>query len=1499
MASCSGFTEAPIGRVAMKPPELSLERLAQLSLPHLDPAALDLRRARRDPSRRSFEWLERIRSVSPPRGPRPREEPRRKRGEKRERVGPIEVISTRERVAVELEGGEDWVIDAAQFAGTSVSVTVQNGGVEIALTDALYPGTTIPADLKARIWLENGVWMLRLRLKFGGFDATLPFLAWLAGTQLAVSDVDLDLTCVPLGATSELAARGTALAVFTPGWFLGVWGTDVLAVAGLDGEVTADVAVIALLGSAGPQVVLPTTQRRTLILLGSLEQFPVVPDLGAGGPDFELDDFRFDGLWLEAGIDPANASWRVLIARSVADPTTLGMVPGGDLRGGDGRRFRIGLSNPLYVVLYDEARAVVAAGLLAQGPVEPAWMHCPTCSLLLSQSRTKPLIGALAIPGHALWVDCSLRLEQTAFHLPGLLVTPKPALRIEVLFSWKALTAALPPRTVHVEVDRVAEVATVRMPTGATTSVVRRDDLLVAGFEFLDLAFEGRAQVGRFSPVPGKSPHLVVLMPPQSIAEAATFEVDDNYDHEKADWPKPPPSPKPFAPDTKADKLPLPPVPALLAKSSRLVFEFPAALGHLALSPAELLDWNRLVPSLAPTALPGVVTLARPDGPSIVLPGTLYEVSGYEAGARTRAPAVTADSSRLVEQPSAIFEDALHRRPIDIIRLPRAFPLRPSEPKPIHTAIEAPFRLLMSPNLHGAWVHAPAPVTRDGRTELWHTRLGVRHGDEVSEKPHEHRTLRAIWSRDHDVKTAFNRPFLISLDQDDRRQLVHLSSDYGLPVPPRPVGVRVFMLSALGAWLDTEFGITPPKDYSIEEWRHRATLGRDHYVRVVYKGFLFPFGHRASLVKITERKIETAPDGVPTAYLRQRMFIVVRERERTYPPVENANAYKHGGRETPLRRVRITTTVTPNLNPPQQSLLGTPVDPPMKGFWPRVGSQDFLFHLRSWDWEGREVDFLSPLAFVRADHGAMEKARDDYNKSDPARRTVKTGGQLVALAESDAGSLGKTSVETVSLSFQVLAPFSGGDEPPCYPRLEQAAVFMPPLRQVGGVNPATLVTIDPYVTNGFGTPANRAKVFAKVLGAAPSLDYTGHADKSGGVATPSLVIRALSRELGVVGDDSPGFAAGTFTPANFFPGNAKLLGGIGLADILDKVLPADFLDKTPALVTENTPTAVRTVLDWETSALVKSGVFLNTRQTKAARLALHSELTAPKSGAPPVFKLSGVLTDFTIDFAEVIEVGFQRLSFEAVNGKKPDVHVLIDQKDVLFKGPLAFVQTIKDNLNLGGFTDPPFLDVGPTGVLLGYTQAIPTVAVGVFSLQNLGLGARLMLPFTGEPIRLRFNLSERQNPFLVSVAPFGGGGFFALAVGIDGVELLEVSIEFGGNIAVDLGVASGGVYVMAGIYIKIKLATPDSCAMTGYVRMGGYLSVIGLISITIEFYIGLTYAKPKAWGEARVTVQVKLICVSKSVTVTARKQFAGSAGDPPFGELMPAPRWAEYAAAFA
>ena len=117
--------------------------------------------------------------------------------------------------------------------------------------------------------------------------------------------------------------------------------------------------------------------------------------------------------------------------------------------------------------------------------------------------------------------------------------------------------------------------------------------------------------------------------------------------------------------------------------------------------------------------------------------------------------------------------------------------------------------------------------------------------------------------------------------RDSRYQFSHLSANYAYSnYLPEPIDTRLLMLSSLGGWLDCRADWEPP-GLDVESWVHRATMGRDHYVRVVYRGVLFPFGHKAVLIKVSERKFHGALPGNP-AYLRQRMFMVVRERERRY-----------------------------------------------------------------------------------------------------------------------------------------------------------------------------------------------------------------------------------------------------------------------------------------------------------------------------------------------------------------------------------------------------------------------------------------------------------------------------------------------------------------------------------------------------------------------------------------------------------------------------------------
>jgi hypothetical protein len=82
--------------------------------------------------------------------------------------------------------------------------------------------------------------------------------------------------------------------------------------------------------------------------------------------------------------------------------------------------------------------------------------------------------------------------------------------------------------------------------------------------------------------------------------------------------------------------------------------------------------------------------------------------------------------------------------------------------------------------------------------------------------------------------------------------------------------------------------------------------------------------------------------------------------------------------------------------------------------------------------------------------------------------------------------------------------------------------------------------------------------------------------------------------------------------------------------------------------------------------------------------------------------------------------------------------------------------------------------------------------------------------------------------------------------------------------------------------------------------MGGELSVLGIITLSLEFYMSLTYESNgnKVWGEARLTVEIEILFFSVSVTMSVRREFA----DPEyqkFAVMMAQSDWDQYCEAFA
>jgi hypothetical protein len=483
------------------------------------------------------------------------------------------------------------------------------------------------------------------------------------------------------------------------------------------------------------------------------------------------------------------------------------------------------------------------------------------------------------------------------------------------------------------------------------------------------------------------------------------------------------------------------------------------------------------------------------------------------------------------------------------------------------------------------------------------------------------------------------------------------------------------------------------------------------------------------------------------------------------------------------------------------------------------------------------------------------------------------------------------------------------------PRIASASAVVPAVAEIIGSAVAQDFQFDPlYLQHGFEA-GNAGQSFARF---ASPLDLAFASQRGGGLARPNSLAEGLSRTLGPVAAPAQ-LAAGTVDLSAFTA--AKFLGTVNLLDVIRPGLAFDaaaasaepptqaqlddpsFRLNAPRLVTRRlpegaaVPQAIETRFVWK-PPLKDHPIGILTLELAEADLLLDVRMTRSASGSGSSVTV-GRLREAKLSFKDAIRVEFDELLFRAEEGKKLEVGA--KGARLTFGGPLNFVNSLRSILPADGFDDPPFVTVDGQGVVAGYTLGVPSIGVGIFSLQNIALSAALSVPFTDRPAGVRFGVCERHRPFLLTVSGFGGGGFFAMAVSAKGLEQVEASLEFGGNISLNLVIASGGVFVMAGVYFGL---TGTSVTLTGYLRCGGSLEVLGLISISVEFYLGFTYRRitpsgSEVWGQASLVVCVKIAFFSKSVSLSVERRFAGSDGDPTFAQSVTPGDWAHYLLAFA
>ena len=647
-------------------------------------------------------------------------------------------------------------------------------------------------------------------------------------------------------------------------------------------------------------------------------------------------------------------------------------------------------------------------------------------------------------------------------------------------------------------------------------------------------------------------------------------------------------------------------VEALLSGPSRLVFNVPGNVTEIPFSLEALLQAVRTFGiSVTANALPPNPNLPPLGGSSglVIGPALKQKLSKTSLLALQRMSGGSGVSLGQVD-PGAI-QIGLNPGP-------------PEEPGALETAIELPFRLILSPNNKAGFTHADGPVASSGRVELWHTRLGIFEQGTLHERASFYRTLRAVWTRDND---GLNQPaFLASLASFDREQLVVQTADFSKQPTPRPVDARQLMLSSLGGFLDSRGEWEDNR--SISMWEHRAALARDNFVKVVYNGYCYPSGHRATVVKITERKLKR-PDAPHTAYLYQRCFIVIKE------PLKN---YGSVGREVPFEWLHIKQLVSPVLDNCPNFTKPDPNQPapPPEPFVPTVDGQPFRFPVEVLDRDGQVRRFDMPIVWIPLEDGTAKALKTypgwttdavtEYNKTIAGQQvdTVDLAGQRYAFALSN--EVDDTTFETESLRFIEASDGSGNQTPGFAPGMRSANVQVEAARSLGGNGGGVEVEYAPvYLQNGFSGNNAQGQVVLKAT-TPVDLSFSQNAKNSGGFLSPGMKITALSRKKGPIGGDPNNFAAGNFDASSFFDQiDAMLFGVIPLKTIIDST----GLDDAPTFITQ--------ALD-AVGSVVRDVIQIKTLATELS-VSFGTALTTLEQSGPSAFLNPNFLTDLINDFA--------------------------------------------------------------------------------------------------------------------------------------------------------------------------------------------------------------------------------------------------------------------------
>jgi hypothetical protein len=415
--------------------------------------------------------------------------------------------------------------------------------------------------------------------------------------------------------------------------------------------------------------------------------------------------------------------------------------------------------------------------------------------------------------------------------------------------------------------------------------------------------------------------------------------------------------------------------------------------------------------------------------------------------------------------------------------------------------------------------------------------------------------------------------YLVEIDKALAQQVAKTSGKPVVSPAPPETGISLattfeqadITLTALGATMRIDWRGDPPliepvsdlglghvPGFSLERLAYSTWLGRDERIIAADKGFLLPFGFRATLLYTAQRAYVPDPGSIggTVAIEIKRYRIVTRRPRKTFPALNQPDS----GRDWAAANMTLLTDMTPYLvdpNTPEGGVVNVPGFDNGLAFWPQIRTDPT--HTADFEWKTQVDNDSTPLvsrmlfikneainlpSFIaemvrRFNSEALQAVSN--GTSWPDRNVAKLFGARRRYA--DSVHEGDTSFDTDSWlviargralgdgeSFLMDARMNGADQPPFYPSILRMRIAVQSIDRLVG-QPQGLIVCRPYqgyVQAGFTDQTNDPQIFIEVVSPKIAFDVSGIGQVSGGVAQPRSLVAAISRTTGIIGGKEAG-----------------------------------------------------------------------------------------------------------------------------------------------------------------------------------------------------------------------------------------------------------------------------------------------------------------------------------------------------------------------------------------